>query len=323
MPADPALLLAAGAVADGQTDNSAAFDRVIAELARRGGGTLAVPDGVFGLGRTLALPRVVSLELTPGATLRALPGFQGQAVVLKGSEGNRGAALSYGVIRGGTIDGGAQDLVGIQVNHACRLEIQDLEVRNACRKGISVGTTGWYECNVSRVRCYLEHHVRSSPGSIGVHYEKCGDSFVSAVVIIGYETGLRSDTWSNDIHQVHVWNHQGNGPLKYCFYCGGWNDSYNQCYADSPMNGDAPGYGFYVARPHNRIIAGRVYCNDYATADRVVGVHATDQGTHGTYVGLHFTAREGHAMRLAFGGNLEGATILGCTYSNTVNGGKV
>lgn len=311
-----------GARADAATDNTPAFEAALAAIATAGGGTLQVPDGAFGIARTLDLPRDVSLLMTPGAVIRALPDFAGDAVIRKGREEERGQHGCYGAIRGGTIDGGAHTLTGILVPYACRLHIGDLEVRNARMKGIHIGTAGWYECNVSNVRCSLDPEVENCPGSIGLHYEKCTDSLVNSVVIIGYETGVRSDSSSNDFHQVHVWNFNTNGALKYCFYCNGWNDSWNQCYADSPITGDETGYGFYVDKPFNRITACRVYCNQWATDNKTVGIYISDGGTHGTYMANHFTAREEHRIARAFDGNLDSACILGNSYAPTVSGGR-
>ncbi|MHB9133880.1 MAG: hypothetical protein ACYDBB_22670 [Armatimonadota bacterium] len=315
--------LCAGLHGDGATDNTEAFARILDDLQAKGGGTVQLPDGVFGLLQPLHLPWNVSLVMTPGATLLALPNFQGEAVVIKDATPERNQPVCYGYLRGGTIDGGKLPIAGIQVPYACRLHIGDLEVRNACLKGLDIGADGWYEINISNVRCYLEPDVPHVPGSIGVHYQRSTDCLVNLLVIIGYETGLRSDSSSNDFHQVHVWNFPGNGPLKYCFYCNGWNDSYNQCYADSPMNGDELGYGYYVEKPFNRITNGRIYCNNWAVEDRVIGIHLAPTGTHGTYVGNHFTAREGHNMKLAFDGTLEGASFFGNSYGVTVPEGRL
>jgi hypothetical protein len=282
------------------------------------GGTLALPDGVYGIRRTLHLPAGVSLQLAPGATLRALAPFDGDALVRKTTDAPHQWGGSIG---GGTLDGAGLPILGIDVDYACRLDIRDLEIINTARGGIHIGTRGHYEVNVSHVRMSLDANLPHCPGSIGLHYEKCTDSLINGVVIIGYETGVRSDSSSNDFHQVHVWNFPGNGPLKYCFYCNGWNDSYQQCYADSPFDGDNAAYGFYVTRPFNRITNGRVYCNGFCPDGTVVGIYLADGGTHGTYLANHFTAQEGHRMAAAFAGTFEAACMLGNSFSPTVMDG--
>jgi len=305
------------------TDHTDLLQQRAREIEEAGGGTLALPDGIYHLARPLLLPGTVSLTMTPAARLRAMETFCGDAVLVKERIGESGQHAYYGSIRGGIIDGGKLPVTGIAVPSACRLDIRDVEVVNARMKGIDIGAEGWYEVNVSNVRCSLDPEVAHLPGSIGLHYQKCTDSLVSGVIIIGYETGLRSDSSSNDIQLVHVWNFPGNGPLKYCFYCNGWNDSYHQCYADSPFDGDNPAYGFYVARPFNRIVSGRIYCNDFATDGRAIGIFIEPGATHGSYLANHFTAREGHRIGAAFAGNLDAATILGNSFAPTVIDGLV
>ena len=305
------------------TEHTELLQQRARELEAGGGGTLALPDGVFGLTRPLLLPGNVSLVMTPGTTLRALASFAGEAVVVKERIGQPGQHAYYGCIRGGVIDGGKLAVTGIQAPYACRLDIRDLEVSNARVKGIDIGADGWYEVNISNVRCSLDPDVAHLPGSIGLHYQRCTDSLVSSVVIIGYEIGLRSDSSSNDFQLVHVWNFPDNGPLRCCFYCNGWNDSYHQCYADSPFDGDNPAYGFYMARPFQRIVSGRIYCNDFATDGRAIGIFIAPDATHGTYLGNHFTAREGHRIGAAFAGDLDSASILGNSFAPTVMDGLV
>ncbi len=311
-----------GLIADGITDNSMIFATIINDLSHNGG-TLHLSDGHYCISCSLELPRNVSLVMEPGAVLQALPEFIGDAVVVKGIEKEHGQHGCYGVIRGGTINGGKHDVTGIQVKYACRLHISDLEIRNACKKGIHIGTEGWYEVNISNVRCHLDMDVKHSPGSIGIHYDRCTDSYVSMAVIIGYETGVRSDSSSNDFQQIHVWNVPAHGPLKICYHCNGWNDSWNQCYADAPFDGDNTCYGWLVEKPFNRITNGRCYCNSFTVDAMPVGIHITDGGTHGTYMSNHFTAGKEHRIAAAFSGNFDSACIFGNSFDPGVISGRV
>ena len=303
-------------------DQSSALAQRIATIAENGGGTLELHDGVHAVSRPLELPQSVSLVLSPGATLKALPRFEGSALVIK-KAGPRGVHLPYGCIRGGTLDASALPITGILVEYACRFHIADLEIKNALLKGIHIGVEGWYEVNLSNLRVYLDMDQHHAPGSVGIHYDRCTDSLVNSVVVIGYETGLRSDSSSNDFHQVHVWNVPAQGPLKYCFDCNGWNDSYNQCYADSPFNGDDFCCGFIVRRPFNRITGSRVYLNQFTPDNRAVGIFLDAGGTHGTYIANHFTASDGHRMKAAIDGNLDSACVMGNSYSHTILAGRV
>lgn len=292
-----------------------------ADALATSGGTLTLSDGVHLISRPLVLPWNVSLQMSCASVLKATPDFHGDAVVIKGRDGEPKVHRCFGQIRGGTIDASKHAITGILVECACRLHIGDLEVLDAAHKGIHIGRSGWYECNISNVRVSMSMDTRSAPGSVGVHYDKCTDSLVNSLVIIGYETGLRSDSSSNDFHQVHVWNVPQQGPLKACFYCGGWNDSYNQCYADSPFDGDKECYGFFVAKPFNRITAGRVYCNRYTPDARAVGIQLDAGGTHGTFIGNHFTCGEQNRIKAAFAGNFDSACIFGNSYGHAVMGG--
>jgi polygalacturonase len=62
-------------------DDSPAFDRTIAHLKQHGGATIRVPDGTYGLSKTLLLIGRLGVQMSHGATLLALPGFGGDEVV--------------------------------------------------------------------------------------------------------------------------------------------------------------------------------------------------------------------------------------------------
>ena len=283
----------------------------VKKLEAQGGGTLELGDGVHAIDRPLRLPASVSLCMTPHAVIKAMPKFSGEAIVIK-SAGEKGIHKSCGCIRGGVIDGGKQALTGLKIEYASRLEISELEVRDATYKGIHV--VCWYEVNLSHVRCNVDLNTPYAPKSIGIHYERCGDSLIQGATIIGYETGLRSDTWANDIQQVHTWNYDpGQGPMKYSFYAGGIYDTYNQCYADSPAVA-----GFYVNRPFNRISACRIYYSRWAKDNSGSGIFVGENGGHGTYTGNVFLWDKGHALAQKYSGNLKTASILGDN-SGTMN----
>ena len=313
-------------VGDGVTDNSATLERQLTRLAAAGVNGLRLPAGVYGLSRTLELPTAVSLQLDPGACLRALPGFEG-GVVLRKQRGELGVHAWNGRISGGMIDGGKQNVTGIHVPGACRMDIGDLEIVNCLSKGIHVGLppadkTWGYEVNVRGVRCAIDHATPHAAGSVGLHYEQITDSYISQVVIIGYETGVASESSANDFSQVHVWSVAAHGPLKRNFFCNGWGDSYNQCYADAPFDEGRECYGFLVNRPFNRFTNCRVYSNSYTFDNTVVGFMLTPTGTHGSYLNNLFTAGRDRRIKAAFAGTLEAATMLGNGYDPNVIGGR-
>ncbi|TFG87251.1 MAG: hypothetical protein E4H17_03515 [Gemmatimonadales bacterium] len=309
---------------DGVTDNAARFERVLAGLASKGVTGLQLRAGTYLVSRTVELPTAISLHLEPGARIQALPGFQGDALVRK-QPGEIGVHHFNGRISGGVLDGGKQNLVGIHVPGACRLDIADMEIVDCLQKGIHVGCadkTWGYEVNVRGVRCAIDLHTAHAPGSIGVHYEKITDSYISQVIVIGYETGVASESASNDFSQVHVWSVTAHGPLKRNFYCNGWGDSYHQCYADAPFDNGSECYGFLVNKPFNRFTNCRVYSNAYTFDGTVVGFMLTASGTHGSYLNNLFTAGADRRIKAAYAGALEAATILGNGYDPNILAGR-
>ena len=298
----------------------AQIDRIVSS----GGGTLDVPDGIHFVSRTLELPINVSLRMAPGARLVASPDFQGDAIIRKLPVLD-GVHHYNGCITGGILDGGKQNLTGIHAPGSCRMTISDIEIVNCLRKGVYVGSsdpTWGYEVNVRGVRCAIDLDTPHAPESIGLHYEQITDSFISQVVIIGYETGVASESASNDFSQVHVWSVTAHGPLKRNFYCNGWGDSYSQCYADAPFDEGRECFGFLVAKPFNRFVNCRVYCNTFTFDNTVVGFYLTESGTHGSYLNNLFTADKDRRIKAAFSGKLEAATILGNGYDPNIIGGR-
>jgi len=296
------------------TDWHAELARRIAALEARGGGTLELGDGVYEIASPLRIPRSVSLLMTPNAVIRARDKFDGDAVVIKGGGNYSRAAATSGWIRGGVIDANRQPLTGLRVEDLHRLEIADLSVLNALYKGVHL-LKGGNETNLSRVRCDVDMQTRYAPGGIGVHVERTDCKF-TLIHVIGYETGVRSDASSNWFNQVHVWNWvPSQGPQKYCFHCNGGNNTFSQCYADSPDIA-----GFYITKPHQSVMQSRVYFSRWAETNSGAGILISSDGKHGSYIGNAFFADKDHLLRRAFDGDLEGACILGSSGWNVTGG---
>ncbi len=313
-----------GGVPDGVSDSSAAFAAAIEALSDRGGGILCLDGGVYGVSRTLDLPCTVSLELG-GGTLRALPGFEGGAVVTKGMPTESREHASYGHISGGTIDGGGQQVIGIQTGSAPRLRVNGVETRNCLRKGIHIGAgeDAWgYEVMLSQVRCYHDAGVHNVEGGIGLHIDKATDCMVSQFVSIGYHTGVRSDSGSNDFMQAHVWSVASFGPMKYGFYLKSCGDSLCQCYGDGPSDGGKPAYAFYDAGWQNRISDSRVLSNQSNDGAPVAGIHVTEPDSGGTYYSIKMCGSAKQPLTHAFGGCLDSSTIFAISYVDGVEGGR-
>lgn len=315
-----------GATGDGASDDTAAFEAYIAYLTERGGGTVQLLDGTYGICRRLVFPQGISLTMTPGATILALPGFADEAMIQTGPDSYvEEESYSDATIHGGTIDGNRQPVTGLRIFKGVRTHVGDLLVRNCLAKGIHVGVTKGYEVNFDNVRCLVERGTEALAGSIGFHVDKATDCMISELVVIGYETSVRSDSAANDFHLVHVWSYGDNGPLKTCFHCNGYSDTYAQCYADGPVVSPGEvGYGFYVERPYQRIVASRIYCSHFSLPDTMIGVHIAPEARGGAYIANHFMSRgEGHEMLKAFDGTLDDACFVGNLYGDHIRGGKV
>ena len=156
---------------NGSVDNSSALQRILSGLAGlERPTTLDLPDGIYAVSETIEVPVLVSLRLAPGACIRAMPGFKGDAVIRK-QRGAPGVHLPYGRITGGIIDGGKQPLIGIHVPYGCRFDIGELDVVDCLLKGIYVGDkadTWGYEINIHNVRCAIDEKTASAAGSIMV-----------------------------------------------------------------------------------------------------------------------------------------------------------
>lgn len=286
----------------------------MAALEAKGGGTLELGDGVYEIPQPLVVPVSVSLVMTPHAIIRAKTGFSGEAVVIKGGGKYRRGGSFAGWIKGGVIDGNRQPLTGLRVDKMHRLEIADLEVQDCTFKGIHLAKGG-NETNLSRVRINLMADVPHAPGSIGLHYER-GDSKVSQVHILGYETAMRDDWGSNWFHMIHVWNvDDTQGPLKYAFYCNGGNDAFHMCYADSPSLA-----GFYINKPNHSVVQCSVYYSRWAPDGGGAAFLLTANGKHGTYLANDIYAEKEHRLGKAFDGDLSSSCILGTRYANVLGG---
>ena len=175
-------------------DHADRFASAFAEAAASGRTGVVVPPGVYPVSRTVEVPVGMSLHLEAGACIQAMPDFQGEAVVRKARD-VVGVHRWGGRISGGMIDGGRQNVIGIHVLGACRLDIAEIEIIDCLMKGIYIGQplsdkTWGYEVNISHVRCAIDLETRHAEGSVGIHYEQITDSFIAQAVIIGYETGV-------------------------------------------------------------------------------------------------------------------------------------
>jgi hypothetical protein len=322
-----------GAVPDGVFDNSAVFERYLETLIARGGGTIMMPDGIYGISKTLVIPAKIHMQMSPGAVLRALPDFEGDAVLQIGEEQDGAERPMDQYILGGRIDGASQPLIGARVRHGLGVIIENMVVKNALRTGLELGVLHSNEIVLSKVRVVVDRGTQALPDSKGMHFLFAHDSHMRDIVVTGYATAVHCSASSNSFQLVHVWNYDTNVPLKMCFFDEGNNNSYVQCYGDgvSVAPGET-GYGWYLNGPHTRLVSCMLFASHWTHADTMIGVYLGDEAKACTFVGNYFMVNRPdipkggarpHDMKAAFAGNLESATFVGNTYCKGIREGRI
>lgn len=310
-----------GADPGGEHDVSEAFTAAFAALENCPHGTVHLPDGDFGVTRPVEVPNHVSIAMAPAARLFARPGFEGEAVVIKGSVpddrddktrwkwGRHGYS---GQLFGGMIDGGKLPVHGVIGRWTRRFVVHDLEIFNCLAGGIRIGTEGWYETTLRGVRVQIDFDVTCVEDAIGVEVVRGSDNHVSQLLVIGYDIGVKGASGSTCFSQVHVWKGR-HRPFKIGFHCGGWNDCFSQCQVD-----ECEGIGFLVDAPFQRFESCMVQGGGnwlHPQGDQRVAFRLTERGTHGVYIGTFINPSERYPFHKVFDGPLDGATILGTIHN--------
>ena len=144
LPSIPSLTLSVtdfGAVGDGITDNTAAFEKALAVLSKRGGGHLCVPAGVFLTGPVVLKDRI-DLHLERGAMILLNPDKTAHLLKGKVQPGISASKRSDISITGeGIIDGNGEWWRGVK-----RGKVSDVEWAEFRRMGGTVTDDGqiWY-----------------------------------------------------------------------------------------------------------------------------------------------------------------------------------
>jgi len=176
------------------TTVSAAFALAIGSATSQGTVvSLNVPDGNYTVTEPITLVDGVRLRLQPNAKIIADPTFVGEYLV--GS--SKTALQNYGRIEGGQYDCAGVANKGIYVGLAAGFKVRKLKVLNCRGIGAQLGDTvangansSSYECELSSVTLENPRNFVANAGSIGVMVYAT-DSYISRVVPVGYETGLR------------------------------------------------------------------------------------------------------------------------------------
>ena len=215
-------VLSFGAVGDGQTDNTAAFQQAIDGCAEQGGGIVSVPEGCYLMG-TLQMRSHIELRLDSGAVLRGTQDLQRYKPLTTmrdlsrydtglGSVNDNSAAnpvwsqsliqivdcedvavTGHGIIDGADVRNpqGEEGMRGPHTLLMCnvrKVRIEGVSIRNAANYAI-LG----YDVSKGRIR-----HIRIEGGWDGVHIRGCRnvrleDSYLSTgddAIAGGYWDGL-------------------------------------------------------------------------------------------------------------------------------------
>jgi hypothetical protein len=297
-------------------DWSSAFAAACTALADCDQATVHIPDGDFGVLRPVVVPNHVSIAMAPAARLFAMPGFEGEAVVIKGERpaGDLDwTAHGYsGRIGGGIIDGGKLPIHGVIGRWTRRFVLHDLEIFNCLAGGIRIGEQGWYETTLRGVRVQIDFDVTCLPDAIGVEVVRGSDNQVTQLLTIGYDIGVKGTSGSTCWHQVHVWKGR-HRPFKIGFHCGGWNDCFSQCQVDECQE-----VGFLVDAPFQRFESCMVQGGgDWLKLEgsQGVAVRLTGRGTHCFFAGTFINPSAKHPFVKVFDGTLEACTVVGTLYN--------
>lgn len=324
-----------GAAADGVSDDSAAFAEAFAECNV----VACVPGRVYGVSAPVVLQSGQTLELR-GAILRALPDFTGSAVVLvKQGDGTQPAWYSH--VTGGTVDG-AFLADPIEVYYGRQCDLSYVKTTRPLLYGVNIGTAAQASTGINchRVEAWFHEgytpvagHEVNPPGSIGIRYDNCTDSYASQCFAVGFRTGFDFNGGAVEYSHCHAWGRRAHGPFVTGFRAGASSGSYAFCYADTPHNWRWDGaayvqdaaitevYGFDLHGYSQHLVGCQLSINamdapNYGATDGlVVPVNMGGElagGGYGYIIGLNLTgASTSYRYKKHFGGSTNNAVILG------------
>lgn len=332
-----------GAVGGGVIDDRAAIQAAID--ATGPGGVVCLRAGrVYGIGAPLVLGTQRKLKLN-GATVRALAGFSGTALVLLREGDGTSAHAWFCDVDGGTLDGAFACDAGLEIVSGRENFITRVKTTRTRKYGIHAGSnTARSSTGAHVIDCQTWFHEEFAvvPGfevnaadGIGVYHEACTDSYVTRTFSVGFRKGFvaAAAAGSTEYAQCHAWGRRVHGPHTHCFQAFASGCTYTACYADTPHNWRWNGaeleqdsaitevYGWDLQAFSAFLVNNRIFINTQsaptfgATDGVVVGVNigaGLTLGAFGWIVGFAFSGGSA-SYRYAkhFGGVLTKTTIIG------------
>lgn len=232
---------------DGETDDAPRFQRAVD--ACRGGGLLSVPGGDYTFARTLFVTNLCSVELSPGARIKAVAEMDWMVRIDQMWQKYPHTApkdvnphiynLSW---RGGTLDAnGKASCLAVDDYHHFTLE--NATFLNGRKYGVGIETIGGGYEMIAR-NLYIKTLVRGLAGNVGL-YSCGGDSHYTDIIVVDCTTGVHfANRGSNWLTRIHVWG----GPLGFsgkggelsemlkdsvCFRIDSPYTTLRDCYADT------------------------------------------------------------------------------------------
>lgn len=313
-------------------DLSSYINTAIAQIASKGG-TLSFPDGLYQIASPIILLKKVSMQgACITATIKALSSFNytGTAfpkkALIKTDLGDTSGYIENIRVENFTLDGNNIADYGLEVIRGRFNTVCDLNVYACVQGGIFTGSSTvstTYEIKFRDIWIWRTD-VLAATTTIGFCLNNTTDCYPSQIIVIGYYTSFKSfnNSGGNHFVQCHGWNRPVNGSLKQVFWCGGPNDTYDLCYADTPVDGANEAYGFYVDAPNQKIVNSFVFNSaqpGYGSDNLIYGIFCSANSSAAAgciFIGNNF-AGGGTSARIKQ--DIGGQYFLAEVFANTSN----
>ena len=248
----------------GETDDAPRFQRAVD--ACYGGGLLSVPGGDYTLARTVFVTNLCSVEMSPGARIKAVAEMDWMFKVNQMWQYNPKTAPKdvepniYNLtFRGGTLDADGKASC-LAVDNYRHFTLENATFLNGRVYGVGIETEGLgYEMTARNL--YFKTLIPGLAGNTAL-YTKGGDSQYADIIVVDYTVGIRVlYGGANRFTRCHIWG----GPIKpprpgelpemlknsVCFKSNGSGVIFRDCYADTGAigfwikGGDAQLFGCY------------------------------------------------------------------------------
>lgn len=244
-----------GAKGDGVTDDTAAFKAAVS-YAKGNGLPLALGGNVY-ISDMVYMSGTVHFD-SQGFQIVALPSFNSSAEAIV-KFGNDFTDSARGNIKSIRVDCSGLNNTGILFGHTSDLRCEYAEVNNHNGHGI------WHKSGYQLFIRWITRSVDTpltgtlpdidKSTNVGL-LSTTSDSVYSEGSSIGCDVGVITSVGNVSVIDCHPWSTYTTGKRKMraCFVDGGENNTYTNCFADSPCvidyNADASrtngGYGFYL-----------------------------------------------------------------------------